>query len=71
MTYRIDPSALTVIVTHDDGEDFDLNAEGQPCADTMELRHFVRELMNQGAYDDEQAGYLLSQIVDIDEAAAA
>jgi hypothetical protein len=46
--YRIDTNALTVIHTDRHGEDYDLNAEGEPCATVDDLRDFVGELLDQG-----------------------
>lgn len=51
MTYRIDMDSLTVIRTDRNGEDFDLNADGYPCETVANLREFIAELCEQGAFD--------------------
>lgn len=50
-TYSIDTDALTVIRTDEHGEQYDLNAEGEPCEDVAELRDFISTLHQQGAFD--------------------
>ncbi len=61
--YRINFSATTATVERLDavGEVYDLNAEGEPCADLDDLRGFVRELRAQGAYDESIEAMLLAQ----------
>ena len=61
MTYRIDLDNLTVIRTDRNGEDFDLNAEGAPCESIAELREFVAELCEQGAFDGDTRDELLAE----------
>ena len=51
MTYAINLAALTIIATDETGESYDLNASGEPCVSADDLRAFVAELHNQGAYD--------------------
>jgi len=61
-TYRVDLSALTVIHTDEHGEDFDLNAGGEPCGDEAGLEDFIRELHTQGAYDAATRDALLAEV---------
>lgn len=41
----------TVIYTDDNGEQYDQNANGEPCTDKADLAAFITELHLQGAYD--------------------
>ena len=50
-TYSLDLAFLTVLRTDANGEVFDLNASGDPCADLADLRSFVSDLFGQGAFD--------------------
>lgn len=59
--YRIHLPTLTVI-RHADGEDFDLNAQGEPCRTVGDLRAFVEELHTQGAYDAATRDRLLADV---------
>lgn len=61
-SYTIDHDDLTVTVTQDNGERDDLNATGEPCQTLDDLRDFVRELHDQGAYDAETRDRLLADI---------
>lgn len=62
MTYAIDLDAMTVTITHGTGERFDLNATGEPCRSTADLRAFVRELYAQGVYGRDIRDALLLDI---------
>ena len=44
-------TALTVLATDANGESYDLNAGGEPCATAADLGAFVAELCEQGAFD--------------------
>lgn len=59
--YRIHLPTLTVI-RHADGEDFDLNAQGEPCRTVGDLRAFVKELHAQGAYGAATRDRLLADV---------
>ena len=63
-TFRIDLEALTVISIHSNGKENDLNADGEQCADLVELMNFVSELQEQGAYTDMTMGLLHSQVIE-------
>ncbi len=51
-TYYLDDQDLTVYVSDDLGERRDLNAHGKPIETADELRAFVYELHEQGAYSE-------------------
>jgi len=61
-TYRTDLDALTVIRIDLNGEGFDLNADGEPCESVSDLRNFVGELHEQGAYDAATRDALLGEL---------
>lgn len=52
-TYSLDTTNLTVIATDSHGERFDLNAEGESCADLFDLQSFVRSLYEVGGLPGE------------------
>lgn len=52
-TYSLDTANLTVIATDKHGEKFDLNAQGEPCADLFDLQSFVRSLYEVGGIPGE------------------
>lgn len=52
-TYSLDTTNLTVIVTDEHGERFDLNAAGEPCADLFDLQSLVRALYEVGGIPGE------------------
>lgn len=52
-TYSLDTTNLTVVVTDEHGERFDLNATGEPCADLFDLQSFVRALYEVGGIPGE------------------
>lgn len=60
--YRVDTDTRTVIRTNQHGEEFDLNAHGEPCEDLGDLRELVRELRQQGAYTAETEAELLDEV---------
>jgi hypothetical protein len=61
-THRIDTTDLTVYATGPDGETHDINATGEPCRDLAELADFVRELHEQGYFDQATRDELLAEI---------
>jgi hypothetical protein len=48
--YTLNLAALTVTRTDPNGEQYDLNANGEPCKGIDDLRAFVVELNEQGFY---------------------
>ena len=52
-TYSLDTTNLTVIATDSHGERFDLNAEGEPCADLFDLQSLVKQLWEVGGITGE------------------
>lgn len=64
MTYRIDLDALTIIGIDEYGEEHDLNARGEPCQTLSDLRDFIIEMSEQGAYDTDVRNALLGEIDD-------
>lgn len=60
--YRIDIHNLTVIHTDTYGEEYDMNAAGEPCADVSDLLRFVDALMDAGAYDADTRDSLMRDI---------
>lgn len=62
-THRASLSDLTVYATDaDTGETVDLNAEGEPCEDVVQLRAFVVELRKQGFYGRDVEAELLGSL---------
>lgn len=61
-TYRVDLDTLTVFVT-DAGGTYDMNATGEPCADLSDLRAWIAELCEQGAFDVATRDALLTEAV--------
>lgn len=61
-SYHIDLDHLTVIATDKAGEDYDLNATGEPCTDIADLRSYIRELRDTGCISPEDAIDLYWQI---------
>lgn len=61
-TYALDITNLTVIATDAHGERFDLNAQGARCRDFAELRDFINELRDEGAFGEEVRGALLTRL---------
>lgn len=61
-TYDVDLDAKTVYAVDRHGERFDLNAEGNPCADWDGLGAFVRELEVQGAITPDVCAAMLAEI---------
>ena len=59
MHYRV--RSHTVEVRQDDGEVFDLNAQGEPCVSILDLQQFIRALREQGAFSYQVMWHLLSQ----------
>ena len=49
-TYRVNHLDLTVDHIDTRGEPHDMNAYGAPCTDTEDLRAFITELCEQGAF---------------------
>ena len=52
-SYRIDTEALTIIRTDRNGEEHDLNSEGEPCEDWIDVWDLATALHSQGAFDSE------------------
>ena len=52
-TYSLDTANLTVIATDENGERYDLNAGGEPCADIFDLQSFVKQLWEVGGIPGE------------------
>ena len=52
-TYSLDTTNLTVIATDENGERFDLNAGGEPCADIFDLQSLVKQLWEVGGITGE------------------
>jgi len=52
-TFSLDTTNLTVIATDENGERFDLNATGEPCADIFDLQLFVKQLWEVGGISGE------------------
>ena len=63
-THHIEIDALTVIYTDENGEEFDLNAEGSPCGDLADLIEFITELHTQKFYDEATRDALLEEARD-------
>jgi len=61
-TFHADADDLTVYRTDANGETFDLNAHGAPCADAGDLKDFIAELHGQGAYDAATRDALLEDL---------
>ena len=61
-TYRIDTDSLTVIATDANGEAHDLNVDGMPCQDEYDLRDFINDLRDNGAFGELTRGELLEQL---------
>jgi len=59
--HTIDHEALTIIAIDENGEAHDLNG-GDPCETTADLRAFVCECHDQGAYNDETRNRLLAEV---------
>lgn len=57
--YNVDLEDLTVIRTHK-GEHHDLNSSGAPCRNLSDLKEFISELYEQGAFDEATRDELLS-----------
>lgn len=53
---------LTVVHVDANGEHHDMNAQGSPCRSRDELRAFVTELHEQGAYDPVTRDALLAEL---------
>ena len=64
--YTLDLDNLTVIRTDDNGERFDLNADGAPCETVEDLRAFVVELHEQGFYSATVRDDLLGKLPTVD-----
>lgn len=62
MTYAVDMKNLTVIATDDSGEAFDLNAGGEPCVTTSDLRDFIVQLHGERAFDVDTMRELLNDV---------
>ena len=50
--HKLDLEELTVYFEDEDGELHDMNADGDPIDDLVELRSFVRMLGDEGAFGD-------------------
>ncbi|KKL60455.1 hypothetical protein LCGC14_2205150 [marine sediment metagenome] len=61
-TYRLDLDNITVIHIAGDGEEHDLNSAGAQCTTLAELREFVSELHEQGAFDVTTRDELMSEV---------
>jgi hypothetical protein len=59
--YKLDLAHLTVLRTDEDGEVFDLNADGEPCTTMDDLRTFIVELCTQGFYNAATRDALLDE----------
>ena len=60
--HRVSNAFLTVIAVDERGEEHDLNAGGDPCHSADDLRAFIRELHEQGAYTAATRDRLLSEV---------
>lgn len=53
--FHVDPANLTIHYTDANGEHHDLNAEGADIHTAEDLRAFIVELCQQGAFDEDTA----------------
>ena len=61
-TYRVDLGDLTVLATYPSGETYDLNADGEPCTSTDDLRALITELQHVGYYSAAEARRLAETV---------
>jgi len=63
-TYTVDTEKLTIFAINSDGEENDLNADGEACESLEDLVDFIAELSEQGYYSDMTASLLMSPVLD-------
>ena len=60
--YTISMTHLTIIHTSPDGQKNDINASGEPCTTTDELRSYIGELLSERCIDEQTSSALIAEL---------